>query len=183
MFPSQREPFLWVHFVGLGTVPLWLMLCAAGFAVSEPLLPWDLEWMIVALVGVLPLLWMQLRQPFYIFSLVVVTLRPESLTERQCRLLSWFHRPGMKLRALLIALLLVWVLRQCYFWSPLVSLALPLEAAPRGVGLALAAIAAVGLNLFVQVPLMVAPLLAMEPERLDGLAPYGGDRIAEAFST
>ena len=67
MKPWRCDPYLWVHLAGLATVPLWIGLCLLGLAVGNPTWP-GLELGFIVAVGVLPVLVMQLRRPFYIFS-------------------------------------------------------------------------------------------------------------------
>jgi len=49
---------------------------------GDPLLPAWLELFIVAAVGVVPVLWMQLR-PFYIFAILAIALKQEQLSSQQ----------------------------------------------------------------------------------------------------
>jgi hypothetical protein len=67
MQPWRCDPYLWVHLAGLATVPLWIDLCLLGLAVGNPTWP-GLELGFIVAVGVLPVLVMQLRRPFYIFN-------------------------------------------------------------------------------------------------------------------
>ena len=64
------EPFLWIHLSGVAALPIFLGLCLLGLAVSSPLLPVWLEMFLVAVAGIVPVLWMQRFRPFYIFSIL-----------------------------------------------------------------------------------------------------------------
>jgi hypothetical protein len=84
------EPFLWIHLAGIAALPLALELVWLGLAVGDPILPVWLELLLVAAVGIVPVLWMQLTRPFDIFSILVLAMKPEQLTQEQRRLLSLF---------------------------------------------------------------------------------------------
>src|SRR4028118_1567963 len=84
------EPFLWIHLAGLAAVPLALEFVWLGLAVGDPILPVWMELLLIAVVGIAPVLWMQLIRPFDIFSILVLALKPEQLTVEQRRILSLF---------------------------------------------------------------------------------------------
>ncbi|MEQ8961008.1 MAG: low-complexity tail membrane protein, partial [Coleofasciculus sp. C2-GNP5-27] len=119
------EPFLWIHLAGLAALPLTLEVVALGLATGEPLLPVWLELLIVAVIGIAPVLWMQLTRPFDIFSLLIVALKPDCLTESQRRLLSLFDRKTNPLLTIGAAGFMVWVLWQIYSIAPLAAGVVP----------------------------------------------------------
>ncbi|HTL88469.1 MAG TPA: low-complexity tail membrane protein, partial [Leptolyngbya sp.] len=74
------EPYLWIHLAGIAVLPLSLMICLLGLAAGDPILPPVVELGLVAIAGIAPIAWMQIQQPFCIFSLLAVAVRPERLS-------------------------------------------------------------------------------------------------------
>ncbi|MEM9768952.1 MAG: low-complexity tail membrane protein, partial [Cyanobacteria bacterium P01_D01_bin.71] len=109
----RRDPYLWLNFAGLATVPLWLDICLAGLAVSDPMVPPWLELVALVMVGTAPILWMQVQRPFYIFSVPGLVLRPDQLNEDRRRLLtlqrSWYSQSLALLTAIALFLALYWL--------------------------------------------------------------------------
>ncbi|NEP16758.1 MAG: low-complexity tail membrane protein [Leptolyngbya sp. SIO4C1] len=175
----RQDPYLWVHLAGLAVVPLAIDLCLAGLATAAPALPVWAELGLVALVGTLPVLWMQWQRPFYIFSLGLVALNPDGLTEAQRQILSRFRSWAVRLATLggaAIALLILW---QLYRIAP--AAAAPFAQINRLGGLAVAAIAFLGLNLFIQVPISVACVLLTPVKALEKATPPAVERIKADF--
>lgn len=182
MIPLRRDPYLWIHLAGLATLPLWLDGCLAGLAVGVPVVPVWLELAIVALVGTGPILWMQWQHPFYIFSLMVVALQPETLSEERLRLLSlqrgWFSRLLMLVGVSGLWALLFWL----YQLASIAASVTPLTSQTRAVGLGICALAFLLANLFVLVPATVVPLLLVSPQRLRTIPAYEPDKILRDFT-
>lgn len=181
MQPWRCDSYLWVHLAGLATVPLWIDLCLLGLAVGNPTLP-ELELAVMIGLGVLPVLVMQLRQPFYIFSLPGLALRPTALQIDQRRLLTQFRRWRVRLGALLVPLPLVWVLVKLYPLAFLARELTPFGDWGRLGGLAIAALGFFFANLFLQVPVAVLQVLATPDRHMQTVAPYPVDKIAADFT-
>ncbi len=181
MQPWRSDPYLWVHLAGLATVPLWIDLCLLGLAVGNPTLP-VLELAVITVLGVLPVLVMQLRQPFYIFSLPGLALRPTALQDDQRRLLTQFRRWRVRLGALLVPLPLVWVLVKLYPLAFLAREITPFGDWGRLGGLAIAVLGFFLANLFLQVPVAVLQVLATSDRRMQTVVPYPVDKIAADFT-
>jgi hypothetical protein len=119
MSSHRRDPYLWLHLAGLATVPLWLDVCLAGLAIGEPIAPPWLEITTLTLIGTLPIVWLQLRRPVYVFGVPGLALRPDRLSEERRRLLtlqrSWWSR-GL---VLLTAIALWAVLYRLYQMAPM----------------------------------------------------------------
>ena len=105
-------------FLGWLTLPIFLGLCLLGLAVGSPLLPVWLEMFLVAVAGIVPVLWMQWFRPFYIFSILVVAVKPQNLTSLQQRILTRFKTKLNKGIALFVAVLLTVILWQLYQLAP-----------------------------------------------------------------
>ncbi len=176
------DPFLWIHLAGLAALPLGLGLCALGLAVGEPLLPVELELLLVTALGVAPILWMQWYRPFDIFSILVVCLRPEVLSDDQRRVLRLFKTPAARVLTVVGALLMVVLLRRLYALSPLLAELAPLPAGLRLVGLLLAGVGFLVANLFLQVPLSVVRVLAVSQSRFETTEPYPLAQVAADFT-
>jgi hypothetical protein len=176
------DPYLWIHLAGLAAAPIFLEICLLGLAVGDPVLPLDLEFLIVAIVGIAPILWMQWQRPFYIFSLVVLALKPSQLTESQRRLLTCFKSGANRAVAVVTALSLGWVLWQLYWFAPMVTAKAPALLGGRLGGLAVAAIGFLLCNLFVQVPLSVLRVLWVNEAQFAATQPYPLEAIAANFT-
>jgi hypothetical protein len=176
------DPYLWVHLAGIAAVPLLLELCLLGLAVGNPVLPVGLEWLLVGAIGVIPILWMQWQRPFSIFSLVVLAIQPQQLTEDQRRILRLFKSPLEKGLAVLMALVLLAVLWQLFQIAPIASEVTPLTRFGRLGGLLVAAIAFLGSNLFLQVPISVLQTLLTDDRAFAVAEPYPAAQIATDFT-
>ncbi|MBW4482300.1 MAG: low-complexity tail membrane protein [Tildeniella torsiva UHER 1998/13D] len=181
MAPWRRDPYLWVHLAGLATVPLWIDLCLLGLAVGNPTLP-ELELGVIVALGVLPVLVMQLRQPFYIFSLPGLALKPAALQDDQRRLLSQFRRWRVRLGALLAPVPLVWVLLKLYPLAFLARDLTPFGDWGRLGGVAIATLSFLMANLFLQIPIAVLQVLATPDRVMPKVPPYSPENIAADFT-
>ncbi|MBE9124798.1 low-complexity tail membrane protein [Coleofasciculus sp. LEGE 07092] len=176
------EPFLWIHLAGLAAVPLTLELLWLGLAFGEPLLPMGLELLIVATIGIVPVLGMQLTRPFDIFSLLFLALKPERLSEEQQRLLSLFKRKTSKFWAIAAAAFMAWVLWQIYQVAPMAAGVVPLAPRWRVVGLLGAGLAFLSSNLFLQVPLSVVQVLFTSEAEWATTKPYPLEKTPKDFT-
>ncbi|MBM0740561.1 low-complexity tail membrane protein [Phormidium sp. CLA17] len=176
------DPYLWIHLAGIAVLPLWLELCFLGLAVGDPIFPVWLELALVAIAGIAPVLWMQWQRPFYIFSLLAIALKPENLTLPQRQLLTRFRSPQNRLLAVAVAILLAITLRQLYVLAPIGAAVAPFSIESRGLGLLLAAIAFLGSNLFLQVPVSVASVMLTSDSAFASTEPYPLDQISQYFT-
>jgi len=175
------DPYLWVHLAGIAAVPLLLELCLLGLASGEPLFPVWFELLFVGAIGILPILWMQWQRPFSIFSLVILALKPSQLTEDQRRILQRFKLPVHRILAVLSAVGMVWVLWQLYQIAPAVA-PTPFPGLSRTTALLIAAIAFLGSNLFLQVPVSVLSVLLISDNTFAATPAYPPERITQDFT-
>ncbi|WP_338442579.1 low-complexity tail membrane protein [Synechococcus elongatus IITB4] len=178
----RAEPFLWIHLAGLATAPLWAALFLFAIANPDPFLPSGFTAILAGLIGISSILWMQLRRPFYIFSLAVLTLKPEALQEGQRKLLRWFLSSLNRILAIATAIGLALILLQLYRWLPIVQLQNPLAALDPFPAFLLAIVTVLALNLFVQVPVSVAPLLWLSESAIADSEPLAPGQIAQQFT-
>lgn len=176
------DPYLWIHLAGLAAFPLFVEGCLVGFALGDPFLPVWLELLLVVIVGIAPVLWMQWRRPFYIFSVIMVCLKPAVLTADQRRLLTLFKAPRNRVLAVVASIALVGVLWRVYALAPIVSSSVSFLPASRLVGLLLAAVAFLACNLFVQVPLSVASVMLTSEAVFTQTVPYPQEQVRQGFS-
>lgn len=176
------EPFLWIHLAGLAAVPLALEVVWWGLAVGDPILPVWLEWLLLAIVGIAPVLWMQLTRPFDIFSILVLALKPEQLTVEQRRLLSLFKNKNNPVLTIAAAALMLWVLWQIYRVAPIAAAVAPFSPSWRIAGLLLAGLAFLGSNLFLQVPLSVLQVLLTSESEFAATEPYAIEKLSQDFT-
>lgn len=178
----RLDPFLWIHFAGLATLPLWLGFCLLGFAVGYPVLPVGLEFLLVAVVGIIPVLWMQWFSPFYIFSILVIAIKPEQLTTEQQRILTGFKTQRHQGFSIITPVLLLPILWQLYRIAPLATDVASVLPSWRLLGLAIAAVAFFGCNLFTQVPISVLGVLLTSESELSNRSPLSPDQIRQGFT-
>ncbi|BAY16685.1 hypothetical protein NIES2109_19950 [Nostoc sp. HK-01] len=182
MSSFRSEPILWIHIAGLAALPIFLVLCLLFLAIGEPLLPVWGELLLVATIGVTPLLWMQLRRPFYIYSLLGIALKPENLTEQQRKILCLINTKLNRVLSLVTAIILTVVLWQLYKVVPQVQHLVSFLPQWRGLGLVLAALAFLASNLFLQVPVSVARILVTNDTEFAALEPLSLDNIKHDFT-
>ncbi|MEH2073382.1 MAG: low-complexity tail membrane protein [Nostoc sp.] len=182
MHSFRSEPILWIHVAGLATLPVFLVLCLLFLSVGEPFLPVWMELSLVAAIGILPLLWMQLRRPFYIFALLGIALKPENLTERQRKILCLINTKLNRILALVAAVLSVWVLWYLYQIAPLVPNSAKFLPQWRSVALVLAGLAFLGSNLFLQIPVSVMRVLVTNDTEFAGIEPLSLEKIKQDFT-
>jgi len=181
MAPYRYDPYLWVHLAGLATVPLWLAICTLGLAVGSPQWP-SLEFAFLILVGVSPALVMQLGKPFYIFSLLALTLKPTALSDDRRRLLTLFQQRWVRSLAMVAPVPLVWLLWEIYPRAIVASDITPFAPWGRLGGLAVAAGSVAMANLFLQVPISVLAVMATSEKRFRRTSPYPLDQIQTRFT-
>lgn len=178
----RRDPYLWVHLAGLAALPLWLDVCFASFAGGGAIAPPWLELGSLALVGTTPILWMQWQRPFYIFSLLVVAIRPDLLSEERRRLLAlqrtWQGRSLTLAGAIALLVALVYL----YVLAPIAAETTPLIGLPQPVAWLICAISFLFANLFIQVPASVIPLLITSASTFRETEPYDPASIPKNFT-
>ncbi len=176
------EPFLWIHLAGVAALPIFLGLCLLGLAVGAPLLPVWLEVFLVGGAGIGPVLWMQWFRPFYIFSILVVAVKPQNLSNGQQRILLGFKSRLNQGLALFVAIVLAVILWQLYRFAPLASGVTPFPPQWRLAGLLLAAFAFLASNLFLQVPVSVMAVLLTPESEFAATQPDVLEKIGQDFT-
>ena len=182
MSSFRSEPILWIHVAGLATLPIFLFLCVLFLSIGEPVLPIWMELFLVAAIGVVPLLWMQLSRPFYIFAILGVALKPENLTEQQRKILCLINTNLNRFLAFFTAILLVGVLWQIYKITPLVANIASFLPQWRSVGLLLAGLAFLASNLFLQIPVSVVKVLVTNDTEFAAIEPLSLEKIQQDFT-
>ncbi|TAD79781.1 MAG: low-complexity tail membrane protein [Oscillatoriales cyanobacterium] len=132
----KRDPYLWLHLVGLAALPLCAELCLLGLAAGDPLLPGGWDWLLVGLLGTGPIAAMQWLRPFYPFSIALVSLRADSLDQTQQRILQRWASWEPKAIALISTVLVLWGLQWLDRLSPVAAEIAPLDN--RSLGLLVA---------------------------------------------
>lgn len=178
----KSEPFLWIHAAGLAALPIFLELCWLGLSLGDPLLPPVLEILLIAAIGIVPVLLMQWFRPFYIFSIILLAMKPEALTPEQQRILRFFKTSTDRILAVITALILFGLLWQLYNFVPINADFVPLPLRNRVVGLFLAAIAFLASNLFLQVPVSVFRVFLTPEAAFASQEPYPLEKIRQDFT-
>ncbi|MEG4488977.1 low-complexity tail membrane protein [Microcoleus sp. D2_18a_B4] len=173
---------MWIHLSGAATLPIFLGVCLLGLAVGSPLLPVWLEMFLVAVAGIVPVLWMQWFRPFYIFSILVVAVKPQNLTSVQHRLLTRFKTKLNQGIALFVAVFLAVILWQLYRLAPLAATVAPFPPSWRWAGLLLAVAAFLASNLFLQVSASVMAVLLTPESEFAATKPHVVEKIRQDFT-
>lgn len=176
------EPFLWIHLAGVAALPIFLGLCWLGLAVGSPVLPVWVEVFLVGAAGIAPVLWMQWFRPFYIFSILIVAVKPQNLTNAQQRILTRFKSRLNQGLAIFVAAGLAVILWQLYQFAPLAALFVPFPPQWRLAGLLLAALAFLASNLFLQVPASVMAVLLTAESEFAAAKPHVLAKIGQDFT-
>ncbi|MBH8564257.1 low-complexity tail membrane protein [Nostoc sp. CENA67] len=178
----RSEPILWIHVAGLATLPILLTMCLLFLSVGKPVLPVWMELCLVGSVGILPLLWMQLRRPFYIFAILGVAVKPENLTEQQRKILCLTNTKLNHVLSFLVAILAIGILWQLYQISPQVIKLASFLPQWRSLGLVLAALTFLASNLFLQIPVSAARILVTNDTEFAALEPLSLEKIKQDFT-
>lgn len=176
------EPFLWIHIAGLAVTPIFLALCWLGFAVGSPLLPANLDFFLVAIAGIAPILGMQMFRPFYIFSILIISLKPDHLTPVQQKILRLFKTPLHRIVAVVASVVLGGVLWPIYQAALSATPMTPLPSQWRVAGLLLASVAFLASHLFLQVPISVVSVLVTSETAFAATEPYSVEKIRQDFT-
>jgi hypothetical protein len=179
MKKSWSDPYLWVHVAGTATLPFWFLSCLLGLAAGDPILPMGLELLLVAALGVAPVVWMQLKRPYSLYSLLAVTLKPEKLSEDQRLVLTWL-KAGNPLFLAGGAGLLCLGLKLISDGTVIASASTPIPN--HFLGLIVAIVSFLGANLFLQVPLSALQVLLKSDGVFSAIAPYAIGRILSDFT-
>jgi hypothetical protein len=151
-------------------------------AVGDPVVPPWFELTMLGWTGTVPILWMQLRRPFYIFSVPGLALRPDRLDQERRQLLAlqrgWFSRVGV----IVSAIALFVALYGLYQLAPIAATVTPLASQSRTTGWLMCAGAFFAANLFTQVPASVLPLLLARPTQIDQMTALEADSILQRFT-
>jgi len=178
----RLDPYLWIHLAGAAAVPIFLELCFLGLAASDPVLPIGLEFLLVAVVGIAPVFWMQWQRPFYIFSLLVVAIKPGQLTDEQRKILQLFRTTPVKALTIVVSGLLAIALWKLFHAPPLDAASIAFLPKWRLGGLVIGAIAFLLSNVFLQVPASVLRVLLATESQVNDAEPYAVEHISKDFS-
>ena len=176
----RRDPFLWIHLSGIVALPLFLIVVWLGLAAEH--YSW-LNILIVALLGIIPVLWMQLFRPFNIFSILVVSLQPEQLTQQQRQILALFKSKQQKVFSLVAAGTMSLIFWQINSLSPLATSLNPLIASGQLINLGIASLAFLLSNLFLQVPISVLGILFHNSEQLAATEAVSLTQVSTEFTS
>ena len=176
----RTEPYVWIHLSGIVFVPICLGITTIGVGMAEkyPVL----ELSLLAVTGILPVLLMQLTRPFDIFSVLFLSLKPESLSEERKTILCLFKTFSQKLVSTIAAGIMLVVLWLLYRLSPLTWGTIDFVPYPQIIGSIVAAIAFYASNLFLQVPLSVLLVLKTKPAKLAQTQAYPLEDIQKNFT-
>ncbi len=177
----RSEPFLWIHLLGIAVFPIFVGITIVGLSIGDSY-SFALELPLLILITVLPILLMQLKRPFDIFSVLFLSLKPECLSDRQKVILSLFKRFKHKLSSAIAAVSMTILLWLLYRLSPLAVGLVDFLPQQRILGLAIAAVGFFACNLFFQIPLSVLLVLLTKQDKLTQTTPYSFAQIKQDFT-
>mgnify|MGYP001793925801 CR=1 FL=1 len=180
MIELQQNRYLWIHFASLAMVPLLFDACLAGLASAGSAFQYPeaygFQFWVIALLGVVPPLVMQLLKPFYVFSLPPLALRPAALTLEQRRCLRLLTSWQVKALSVVSAGVSFELLLQVYERLPQITPVMTPMA-----GMVCSAISFFFMSLFLQLSISSARALLVGPSTLKRVPPYESDAIAQDF--
>ncbi|OUC16549.1 MAG: hypothetical protein B0A82_01255 [Alkalinema sp. CACIAM 70d] len=150
------DPYLWIHLSGIVVVPIALLGCWLALTSAPSSFSAIVEFLLIFVIGVSPILWMQWQKPFYIYSILVIAINPDDLTPDQQKILTLFENYRNPLLLLLGAIGLGALLWQMEAWA---QGAIPIVPLPPILRLPAATIAFFLATLFLEVPLSVARVM------------------------
>ena len=177
----RSEPFLWIHLAGVALFPGLLGITWVGLAIGDSF-PYVLELPWLVAIAIVPILLMQLTRPFDIFSVLLFSLKPECLSEEQRKILSLFKTFPQKLLSIIAAVIMMLMLWLLYRLSPLAIGTIDFLPQWRILGLAIATLAFLGSNLFLQVPLSALQVLLTKQADFIKVEPYPLEKITQSFT-
>jgi len=186
----KSEPFLWIHLSGIVAFPIFLGITWLGLSISDRLSLFWMEILLMMVIGIVPVFLMQWSRPFEIFSLLILAMKPDKITDRQRQILSLFKMPKQRLLSAVTALIMLGILYGLYQLPP-VSVSEPLNellsefpmlAQVKFFGLIVAYVAFAGANLFLQVPISVLGVLSNNEQQFAAIAPYPTEKILQDFT-
>jgi len=172
---------LWIHLAGIAIFPALVGATFFSLAVGDSF-PYWFELPLLIAIAILPILLMQLLRPFDIFSVLIVSLKPESLNEEQRKILALFQTPKQKLLSLITAVIMLLLLWLLYRLSPLAIGMVDFLPQWRILGLAIAGGAFLGSNLFLQIPLSVLLVLLTKEAKFTQTQPNSLEKIEQNFT-
>lgn len=178
----RLEPFLWIHLAGIAVVPLSLQLVLLGLAIGDPLPLFWLELFIVGVFGVVPTLFMQLTRPFDLFSVLLLSLHPDSLTVEQRKILGSLKTRKIRILTIIVAFAMLGILWELYLLAPLGAVTVTTLPQWRILGLLIAAIGFLLSNLFVQISIAVVGIILTPQQQWLTTEPYATEKILQDFT-
>ncbi|MBD2328547.1 low-complexity tail membrane protein [Alkalinema sp. FACHB-956] len=173
------DPYLWIHLSGIVVVPIALLGCGIALASAPSSFSAIVEFLLIFVIGSLPIFWMQWQRPFYIYSILVIAIHPDALTPNQQKILSLFQTCRNPLLLLLGAIGLGVLLWQIQSWAALATAILPIPPVLR---LPAAAIAFFLATLFLEVPLSVVQVMLAGEEHFAAAEPLTVPTIKQNFT-
>lgn len=177
----RSEPFLWIHLAGIALFPGLIGITWIALSIGNSS-GYILELILLGAIAIVPILLMQLFRPFDIFSVLIFSLQPKALSDRQRKILSLFRTFKQKVLSVSTAIIMVLVLWLLYGLSPLAIGTVDFLPQWRILGLATASLAFLGSNLLVQVPLSALQVLLTKEEDLVRVEPYPLEQIQSSFT-
>jgi hypothetical protein len=125
---------------------------------------------------------MQWHRPFDIFSILIVALQPQTMSENQRKILNLFRTPKQRWLSAIGAIIMSVILWQLYRFAPLASGIVTFIPQSRFLALGIAILAFLSSNLFLQIPLSVLGILFVSEEKFTATEPLPVDEVSRYFT-
>jgi hypothetical protein len=179
----KLEPFLWIHLAGLTMIPLMLEGVWLALSLGSPLGAWWLEFAIVAVIGIIPIFFLQFKRPFNFFSLLLLAISPNLLTTEQRQILSLIKQKNQRIVQIIALIFMLVILWQLYKLAPIAILITNHLPQWRIFALVVASLLLAMSHLFLQVALSILPILFTTQAQFKQIEPYPMERIYVDFTT
>lgn len=179
----KLEPFLWIHLAGLTIIPLMLEGVWLALSLGSPVGTWWLEFLILTVIGIIPIFILQFKRPFNFFSLLLFAISPNLLTTEQRQILSLIKQKNQRIVQFIALILMLVMLWQLYKFAPIATLTTNHLPQWRIFALIVASLLLAISHLFCQVALSILPILFTSQAQFQTIEPYPVTRIYVDFTT
>jgi len=179
----KLEPYLWLHFAGLAVIPFSLIGLWLSLSISSPFGLWWLDFLIVAILGIMPIFFLQLKKPLNIFSFLLLGIYPNLLEEKQRKILSLIKDKSQKIIQIITCLLSLIVLFILYYFAPVASFLTSNFPQNRIFAIILASFF-LGITIFfAQIVMIILRIFLISQANFNQILPYPVERIYIDFLT
>ena len=177
----KLEPFLWLHLAGLAIIPLTLEGVWLALSIANPFSWWWLDFLIVAILGILPIILITKKRPFNPFSLLIFSIYPNLLSLEQRQILTLLKNQKKTIINIVSSTVILIILWQLYRFTPVAHLVTINFPQNRFLAIIIASFLLLITNFLLQVGLNSLRILITSQDKLTNIEPYPVERIYVDF--